>query len=355
MDKEIQQLAETIQTNCHIADARHAGDYTLCVYLLKMREMCRWEAGQSFNITLSIDDVGDWLTEREGLWDDIEEQDYQPLLLNDQSYDAFDNESLSGLLHDKGYVYNAGLGIRCRPHFFLAELLETQHDGDITIIIAGKEYARDMAAPPAMAQGNTIFIRRESIRRMLWEKVEEWRMSGLDSPIGRAAQFYNFEGEVEKALDAMADSEIATIIAHEKGELAAGELLGEAWLSMLGALPRGHAEFMLRAVRDNLADAMVTLPWLMANFSPARCHFYFGNMTDLRKKMTGDLYAAYQHWHETGHLNELQQQIALQYDYWLALAQRCLQVFSAADQKQDAQTGSEIETLIIEKTTYEPS
>lgn len=351
----MQQLAETIQTNCHIADARHAGDYTLCVYLLKMREMCRWEAGQSFNVALSIDDVGDWLTEREGVWDELEEQDYQPLVVDGQEYDAFDNEALEPLLREKGLVYNAGLGVRCRPHFFLAELLEIQQDGGVTIYIAGKEYARDMAAPPAMAQENIIYIRRESIRRMLWEKVEEWRMSGLDSPIGRAAEFYDFEGDVEAALDVMADAEIEIIIAHEKGELAAGELLGEEWLAMLSALPRGHAEFMLRTVRDNLADAMVTLPLLMKEIMPAQLHFYFGNMTDLRKKMNQDLYAAYQQWYKTKNITLLQRQVDLQYDLWLTIAKQCLYVFEASSEQQKDKAGSAIETLIIEKTTYEPS
>ena len=37
------QLAETVQRNCDISDARHAGEYGLCTFLLKMREYYRWE------------------------------------------------------------------------------------------------------------------------------------------------------------------------------------------------------------------------------------------------------------------------------------------------------------------------
>ena len=40
---DIKQLSDTVQLNCHISDARHAGNYTLCIYLLKMREFYRWE------------------------------------------------------------------------------------------------------------------------------------------------------------------------------------------------------------------------------------------------------------------------------------------------------------------------
>ena len=41
MHQQHRDLIQTVQRNCHIADARHAGDYTLCVYLLKMREFYR--------------------------------------------------------------------------------------------------------------------------------------------------------------------------------------------------------------------------------------------------------------------------------------------------------------------------
>ena len=33
---------EAVQRNCHIADARHAREMTLCTYLLEMREFFRW-------------------------------------------------------------------------------------------------------------------------------------------------------------------------------------------------------------------------------------------------------------------------------------------------------------------------
>ena len=60
-----------MQRNCDIADAQHGGDYTLCVYLMKMREYFRWEAGLPFNARLPKDEVGEWLTAREGLWESL--------------------------------------------------------------------------------------------------------------------------------------------------------------------------------------------------------------------------------------------------------------------------------------------
>ena len=57
-------LVNTVQKNCHISDARHAGDFTLCIFLLKMREFYRWEQGLPFGAALGRGEVGDWLAGR---------------------------------------------------------------------------------------------------------------------------------------------------------------------------------------------------------------------------------------------------------------------------------------------------
>ena len=56
----INELSKTVQFNCHIADASHAGDYTLCVYLLKMRELYLWEKKEIFSTNLPNITVGNW-------------------------------------------------------------------------------------------------------------------------------------------------------------------------------------------------------------------------------------------------------------------------------------------------------
>ena len=338
----LKTLIETVQTNCHIADARYAGDYTLCVYLLKMREMYRWEVRSSFNEVIGVDDVGDWLTAREALWDDVEELEYLPLTIGGRSYDVFDNTEINAVLNPKGLVYSAGLGIRCRPHFFIAALDSHQQREGVDIFISGREYARDMAAPPAMMQDGLVFVRYESLRRMLWEKVEEWRMSPADSPLGRAVEAYDFEGDVEIALDNMAMVESALIIEHELGEVRAGEIFGDEWNTMLNTLPRSTAEIMLRAIRDHLADSLTTLGKLVTIANPASLHFYFGSLTAMRKKLAPQLMSAYEVWHQTGDLSLLSQQIEPSCQHWQQLGQSCMAIFE--EKGEDA--ADDIETLV---------
>ena len=341
-DKQLQDIIDTVQHNCHIADARHAGDYTLCVYLLKMREMYRWEQGIDFKTMLTTDDVGEWLTQREGVWDEVEKADYKPLTINGQQYKPFANDLINTLLDEKKLVYNAGLGIRCRPHFFIAELDDIiQHD-DYTIYISGKEFARDMAAPAAMAQENNIFIRRESLRRVIWEILDDARVSGLDNPLTRAMSFYDFESDAENALTAMTETEMPYVIQHEIGEVLAGKIVGEVWNEMLDTLAKTHAEIMLRAIRDHLADSMTSLPELLRVDDPASIHFYFGNMTAMRKYLAPGLVRAYQDWHETGKLDQLELYVSNANRHWTTLSEQVIghyQKFSNAD---------EIESMIEE-------
>jgi hypothetical protein len=75
-------------------------------------------------------------------------------------------------------------------------------------------------------------------------------------------------------------------------------------------LARTQAEIMLRAIRDHLADSITTLPMLikhqLKNESSASLHFYFGNMTAMRKHLAPSLVEAYEVWHETGDISKLQ-------------------------------------------------
>lgn len=331
---DLKQLIETIQHNCHIADACYAGDYTLCVYLLKMREMYRWEQGIDFKTQLTTDDVGDWLTEREGLWDDVEEQDYKPLKINGKDYEPFDNDLINTLLDKENLVYNAGLGLRCRPHFFIAELDEQIQQDDYTIYISGKEYARDMAAPAAMAQENRIFIRRESLRRVIWEILDDARVSGLDNPLTRAMSYYDFENDAEQALNKMTKAEIQYVIQHEIGEVKAGRLLGAGWNEILSVLARTQAEIMLRAVRDHLADSISTLPTLLNDGNPASLHFYFGNMTAMRKFLSPVLIDAYDIWNTSGEMSQLKKVAGEAQEHWQSVIEGVKSLYSKSNNSE---------------------
>lgn len=331
---QLQALTETVQYNCHISDARHGGDYSLCVYLMKMREYYRWEKRLPFNASLQKDAVGDWLARREALWEALAEVELSPLEIAGERFDPFETDAINARLAPEGLVYSSGLGSQAKPHFFLGDLERVAVDGDCSVYVSSLEHARDLTAPPAMSLGKNIFLRRESLRRMLWEKLEGWRWSRPDNALGRAFACYAFDTDFDAALEAMAEREIENALLHEHGEQRAGRLLGdESWGEMLLALGQTAAELMARAVRDHLADALVTLPRLLectdAPAQQAALHFYVGNLTNMRKSIFPSLTAAYEVWCERGDSRALQQLVERGRDHWLALGSAMLDLYRA--------------------------
>jgi len=323
MAPDSKQLADAVQRNCHISDARHAGNYTLCVYLLKMREFYRWEKARRFSDELSTDDIGNWLTEREDMWSKLEQEDYADIDAHGERFNPYDSSGINAKLLEHGLVYSGGIGQKSKPHFFLAELERREQLHGYEIIISDHEYARDLTSPPAMSQGNTIFIRRESFKRMLWEKAEEWRWNQPQNAMAQAMACYGFNQDVEAALTRMTDNELEAAILHEIGEIKAGAVL-PGWREMMHDISYTQAEIMARAVRDHIADAISTLPALLENKMEASIHFYFANLTHMRKHIMPALQGAYISWHDSGDSAPLQQLVTRSRTHWQKLAEQML-------------------------------
>jgi hypothetical protein len=324
MHHELAQALAIIRTNCHISDALHATDYTLCVYLLKMREYYRWEHGIPFNASIPQKALSGWLTGREALWSRLEGKPFASIPLSSRLHAPFDAEPINAVLNRMGYVYSSGLGRNLKPHFFLGVLEQRREHAGYTVYVSGKEYARDLTAPPAMSLGSTIFIRRESLRRMLWEKIEEWRWNRPVNAMQRAIECYDFDTEPWEALEQMTECEVRSLLLHEVGEILAGKKLGTAWETALSTLPRSKAELLMRAVRDHLADTLSTLPGLLDEAEAPSLHFYFANLTSLRRMLFPSLVAAYDQWTQTGELGPLRERVTAGRRHWLSLADEIL-------------------------------
>ena len=312
------ELTEVVQRNCHISDAQHGRDYSLCIYLLKMREYYRWEMGYGYSEPLPKEELGEWLTSREQLWDKLEDETYSEMVLNGNSYEPFENDLINHQLNDLKLVYSGGVGIFAKPSFFLGKLKRIENSHGCRILVSGKEYARDLTATPAMSLGKVIFVRTESLRRMIWEKIEEWQWNKKEQAMARVLDCYDFENHIESSLDSMTRNETDSVILHELGEVMAGELLGEQWETMLSGITRSRKELIARAIRDHIADCSVTLPELLAQNAEPSIHFYFANFTGMRRAIFPQLVEAYEKWQESGSLVPLGNCVEWAADYWLA-------------------------------------
>ena len=293
-------LVDAVQTNCHIADARHAADLPLCIYLLQMREFYRWEQRLPFGASLDRAAVGAWLSRREALWSALEARPWVPLPHARRRFDPLDVDALNAELSPLGLVYGAGLESAHQPAFFLARLDRLQARGDgLVLQVCGTEHARGLSAPPAaLVGGQTIVLRRESLARWLWEKFEAFSLRGAEGPFKALVEAYGLHdaSSFVLALPRLVDDLSETLILHEQGEHHAGLWLGPGWAAMRLALDQRRTDLLVRAVRDHIADLEVTLPTLLDRDDAAALHFWFANYEGVREQLFPSLAAGYAAW-----------------------------------------------------------
>lgn len=346
-ERTIRALTEAVQHNCHISDARHGADYSLCTYLMKMREYFRWEMQLPLGATLGKDEIGSWLQAREELWSGLAGAQLQAIEIEGERFDPFDADAINARLNPHGLVYSGGLGNRAKPHFFLGDLERVTRAGNHAVFVVADEHARDLTAPPAMTLGPNIFLRRQSLRRMLWETYENWCWTRADNALGRAFACYDFEHALDDSLDAMTGREIEVLLLHEEGEHRAGIRLGEHWGSLLLALVETPAELMARAVRDHIADCQVTLPGLIEAGSEASIHFFLGNLTSMRKQIFPGLEAAYREWLTTGDMEPLRVIARDGRGHWEHLAHAMMDLYLEGGERMEEEIGELVQASYL--------
>ena len=278
-------LVQAVQTNCDIADARHARDVSLCTYLLGMREFFRWEHQLPYGASPPRDEVGRWIAEREARWEQIADADFVAVPVAGHDFDAFAAGQVNAALAGSGLVYGAGLGRFHKPHFFLGRLDREERRGAAQLLVCGCEYARDVSAIPAASQGATLIVRCEALRQWLWEKAEGWNVRQQDGALKAALLAHGYDRDPAAAIERLVEAETEALAWHEEGEWQAARLLGPEWHAMIAGFKNKRAEIFARAVKDNLADCQVTLPRLATVGSEAMRQFWLASFDGLRREL----------------------------------------------------------------------
>lgn len=325
--RNFHELVETIQRNCHIADANHARNMTMCTYLLEMREFFRWENELPLSQQPPRAEIGSWMIARESLWESLEADDFAALPVKGQAIDPFESRAVNAALMPEGLVYGAGIGRYRKPHFFLGELKRKEAREGLTIYVTGCEYARDLSTLPAAYQDGAIFLRTDALKRALWEKVELWGQKKPEGAMQAALACYGFERDPEAALARMTEAESEAVILHEVGEARADRLLGDDWKRMLAGFTHKHPELLARSIRDNLADCLSTLPALIESQAWCSLHYYMAEFDGLRLVLFPSLSEAYKSWRDGGRPDALLKAVSAGQVHWLQQAQRLLAIY----------------------------
>ena len=111
---------------------------------------------------------------------------------------------------------------------------------------------------------------------------------------------------------------------------------------MIASLPHSQAEIMARAVRDNIADMLSTLPKILDKNETAQIHFYFANLSSMRKMIFPSLPAAYNNWLENKKTTQLKSLIDSAAKHWINMAEQILEIY----RQQGDKSQTKIENLI---------
>jgi len=135
-----------------------------------------------------------------------------------------------------------------------------RRDGDLTILILGDELARDLDGTPAMAQGNLIYARSQTLAFYLWERLADptecsnrFLKIALPTLGLRLRDLVISPQSHQEQFCLLLISELEAVIHHEIGE-AREESLRTVLPRLLELFPQSRLELWIRSLKDALAE-----------------------------------------------------------------------------------------------------
>jgi hypothetical protein len=258
---DIEGLKGQVQYNCDVSDAGYGGVFSLCGFLLRLRDLYKWQHGFLPWEEPEPSDLMEWVSHREEHWEEIAENDLQDITINGKTFHPFDVKAINKRLRPLGLIYGGGYVAGMKPSFFLAELLESRKLGELQVDLVERELVRDLYTTPAMRQGKQIFARRSAMLFFLWDQILEMRPSAKEALVFALAQ-YGLDAEAIRRspkelgweLKKVAASELETWIYHEIGEVREDIFPGKLWHEIVSTYSNSPIEMFARVIKDLIAD-----------------------------------------------------------------------------------------------------
>lgn len=254
---ELDELIRQVRRNCDISDARHGGVFSVCGLALRLRDLYKWEKGLAPWEEGDPGDVLDWIGAREDYWETLAEAEYGLLALDTRRLDPFDTESVNALLSPHGCYYGAGYARGLKPTFFLARIESRRELEGCSVYVLGREIARDLLTLPALSQGRTILLRRESAYRFLWDQIAYIAPSArraLHAALDACGLSDHRPAALRRDLRRLLEVQESIHLLHELGEIHETDFRRDLWQEIIAAFPLTRVELLARHVKDLLAD-----------------------------------------------------------------------------------------------------
>ncbi|WP_028574547.1 Sfum_1244 family protein [Desulfonatronovibrio hydrogenovorans] len=303
MDCDSDNIKDQVLLNCLISDARFGGVFSLCGFLLRMRDYYKWEKGLEPWDEPDYQDLLSWVEMREDKWERSNRKDLNAIRINGQDLDPFDTDLINARISESGLFYGAGYATGMKPTFFLATVLESKTIKNMHVHILDKELARDLFASPAMRQGDHIIIRPQVMAAYLWDVIIEKKASTLEALRFALAQYdldvdnmMDVSKSHRKTLWKMALDESDTWVHHELGEALQQEFDLQIWQELVALHANTLVERVARAVKDLLADTheQGLLAHIIRHEKKASMGFYLCLIQPLSRALFPELIRAFE-------------------------------------------------------------
>ena len=162
----------------------------------------------------------------------------------------------------------------------------------------GHELARDLFTMPALHQDNSVILRKESARLILWDQITYIRESGrfaLHYGLERCGLQHDDPKALRKGLTKVIAVYEDAYIYHETGEIHDAVFDRQTWREVIGDYPHTPVELLARAVKDLLADTNEygTLRHIIKERNAASLAFYVAFFHGLPKELFPELVNAF--------------------------------------------------------------
>lgn len=315
MDIDLDLLQSEVQHNCDISDATHAGMYSLCGLLLRLRDYFKWERGLSPWMEPEPAELLEWVDQREQRWEEIAGNAFLSITLGAESLDPLEAPAVNDRLRPLGLLYGAGYASGLKPSFFLGELIETRWVDQLEVCIVGRELARDIFVSSAMRQGKQIVARREPMLFFLWDQILEMRPSAK-AALSYALRQYGLDVESMRrspckfgpSLKPVAENELDAWIHHEVGEAHEGVFTGHRWHEIVGAYANSPVEVFTRVIKDLLADTNDSglLAHIVRNRLKSSIAFYVSFLRPFTRAVFPEISLAFRRFTTSGDWGEIE-------------------------------------------------
>lgn len=297
---DLEAISEQIKHNCNISDARYWGYFSPCGFLLNMQELFCHERSILPWKTPVKEDVIDWMGEKEILWDQLENEEFQDVSIGENNFYPFDAAEINKFFIDEGLFYSGGYGLLRKPTFSLSKLKERKFEGPYEIIITSGHIIRDLTPPLAFSLDNQIVLNQGLLARYLYHRFILWEGRKAKGLSDDAFSYFgitkrNNSGEdVYKQIEDMAEGLAPLVISHEIGEIEEGKKSIE-WKEIIMAARERIFEYNLRAIMDILADTAKNGPmnYIFNKRDKGLLLAYLVMMDEVHKKLFPGIFTAY--------------------------------------------------------------